>query len=512
MKILKIIFALIFYITAIHAEIRLPSILSDNMVIQQKTDVSVWGWADPGEKVTVKGSWQQSGNAVVADEKGHWLVKLKSPKAGGPYTISIEGKNKIVLQGVLCGEVWLASGQSNMAFPLKNAENASIEISNARYPEIRLFHVLRTSAEEPQSDCVGDWNLCLPENVAKWSASAYFFAREVHQKLDVPIGIICSNYGGSLCEAWMQKEAIDNDPVLSPVMNDMWNMWEEEYQLVDEGLKEQYEAWKKYDENPDLSAQKLVKPEIPLAMYMVVKKHKQPAALYNAMIAPVIPYTIKGVLWYQGESNVFRPILYRTLFPALIRNWRDLWKLGDFPFYYVQIAPYNYDHDIYYEANNLKASLLREAQTMAMSVPNTGMVVTSDVGNIEDIHPIKKQEVGHRLALWALAKMYGFDSLECSGPVYKSHEVEGDTIRIYFDHMGSGLVCKGDQLTHFELAGTDRVYYKADAIIDGSTVLVHSKNVKKPVAVRFGWNITAQPNFFNAEGLPAVPFRTDQWD
>lgn len=508
-KFISIIFVLLLWSISIHANVKLPSVLSDNMVIQQKTVVSIWGWADPGEKVTVTGNWRQPGENTVADEKGHWIIKLKSPGAGGPYSISVQGKNKIVLQNILCGEVWLASGQSNMEFPMKNLKNADVEIGGAQYAEIRLFQVSHTSAKEPQSDCVGDWSVCSPENVAEWSAAAYFFAREIHQELKVPVGIINSNKGGSLCEAWMQEEAIDNDSVLSSELNAMWEKWEEEYNQIDERLKEQYEVWKKYDENPGAFAQKVEKPEVPLAMFMIEREHKRPGALYNAMIAPLVPFTIKGVIWYQGESNVSRPVQYRTLFPSMIQNWRDLWRLGNFPFYFVQIAPYNYDVDVYFEANNLKASLLREAQTMATSLPNTGLVVTSDIGNIEDGHPKNKQDVGHRLALLALAKTYGFNDIEYSGPVYKSFEKDGNTLRIYFSHASTGLMVKGGKLTCFELAGSDLKYHEAEAFIESDTVIVYSKDVTNPVAVRFGWNITDEPNLFNTEGLPAVPFRTD---
>lgn len=490
---------------SVQANVKLPSVLSDNMVIQQETNVSIWGWAEPGEKVTVQGSWQGSGESVITDEKGHWLVNIKSPEAGGPYSISIQGKNKIVLQNVLSGEVWFASGQSNMAFALKYVEDAEDVIKNADYPEIRLFHVPRTFAGEPQEDCEGSWKPCSSEVAEGWGAApAYFFARKIHQELKVPVGIISASKGGSPCEAWIQKEVIDNDSGLSEI-NDMWERWEKQYENVDEDLKKEYETF--FDSTQDiiLSLKKLKQP-VPQAMDMVLKKHRRPGFLYNAMVTPIIPYTIKGVIWYQGENNVPRPAQYQKLFPALIQNWRDLWKLGNFPFYFVQIAPFNYKDD------NVNAALLREAQTMSLSVPNTGMAVTSDVGNIEDIHPIKKQEVGYRLALWALAKTYGFDNLEYSGPVYKSHEIEGDTLRISFEHTGSGLMVKGDKLTCFELAGYDQKFHEAEAFIEENMVKIFSRDVADPVAVRFGWNITDEPNFFNAEGIPAVPFRTDQWN
>lgn len=496
------LFFLICFFTSVSittANVKLPSIIGSHMVIQQNTNVSIWGWADPGEIVKVKGSWMKDVASVRTDKKGKWILQIKSPKAGGPYQIIIEGKNKIVLNDVLSGEVWLASGQSNMSFPLKKSEDAKAEIAGAEFSEIRLFQVEHTYSANPQRNCNGRWVKCSPETIKNFSAVAYFFGIYLYKKLNVPIGLISSNKGGSPIEAWINNKVLDDNFILSLELNNMWEKWKEEYPAAKKKYEDEIKVWKKNDNSSNK------KPVKPTSVDMIEKPHRRPGFLYNAMIAPLIPYTIKGVIWYQGENNVERPTQYQKLFPLLISDWRNEWSIGNFPFYFVQIAFYNYKRE------SEKASMLREAQMMAMSVPNTGMVVTIDIGNINNMHPTDKQDVGKRLALWALAKTYGIKNIVYSGPIYKSMKKQGNSICLYFNYTGSGLMKKGKKLTQFEIAGKNKKFYKADAVINGNIIVVHSDKVPDPIAVRYGWGINSVPNLYNKEGLPAAPFRTDKW-
>jgi sialate O-acetylesterase len=476
------------------------------MVIQQNVEVKIWGWAQSGETVSVKGSWLQTVKSTVADEKGDWIIKIKSPVAGGPHQITIKGKNEIVIKNVLAGEVWFASGQSNMDMPLKRCKNAESEIQKATFPDIRFFYVEHIYNEKPQINCKGSWVTCTPKSASDFSAVAYYFGRKLYKDLNCPVGLISSSKGGSPAEAWMSTEALKSSSLLSE-LNTMWNGWEEE--CPDEGKSSQlqYQQWViEKKEAEEKGGKEPPKPEISTACDMISKPHRRPGALYNAMVAPLIYFKIKGVIWYQGGNNVDRPKQYRKLFPALIKSWRHDWQQENLPFYYAQQAPYRYKDDL------KNASLLREAQTMAMSLPNSGMVVTADIGNIDDIHPKNKLDVGERLALWAISKTYGNDKLVCSGPLFRSIQINNNRIRIYFDYAESGLIKKGKTLSHFEIAGVDQIYYPAIAEIEGSSVIVSSDSVANPVAARYGWWINTIPNLYNREGLPAAPFRTDNWD
>lgn len=442
------------------ANVTLPAIFGDHMVLQQQCEITIWGWARALEPIVVITSWDRQAVQTTADNHANWQVKLKTPAAGGPYTVVVMGYNTIVLQDVMIGEVWLCSGQSNMEWSANNGiDHANAEIAQANYPNIRFFQVAHRTATETQLDLVGQWATCTPQTMASFSAIGYFFGRELHQKLGVPIGLINSSWGGTPAEAWMNPEIIRNDD-----------------EFAQAAARFRPVAW------------------CPM----------EPGATYHTMVAPLVRFSIAGVIWYQGETNTLNPIEYRRLFPALIASWRKEWQ-KDFPFYYVQIAPYNY-------GPLPKGVLLREAQLLSLSVPNTGMVVVSDIGNINDIHPRNKRDVGYRLANWALAKSYGHAEIAYSGPIYRRMAVEGNKIRLFFDHAEKGLLCKGQRLTHFQIAGADRIFVDAEAETDGATVLVHSAKVKKPVAVRFGWSNTAEPNLFNAAGLPASCFRTDDWD
>lgn len=463
--------------------VRLPAVISNNMVLQQQSDVALWGWAKPNEEVTIVGSWNPDGEMHTrADKEGKWNVRIKTPKAGGRHSLVFAGENTITVENVLVGEVWFCSGQSNMNFPVYAVENAEEELARADHPEIRVFKVARKVAGEPQDDCNGRWIECSPESVREFSAVAYFFGRELNMKLRVSIGLVQSSWGGTAVESWMPREILEADEKFVPVLK--------RFERDEKSYAERLDT---HEKNPE------GKPPIDPQ-----RDPNRPAGLYNGMVAPVIPFTIKGFIWYQGESNVSRAYQYRTLFPAMVGAWRERWGLGDLPFYYVQIAPYRY-------ANRVSPEL-REAQLMALSlIPNSGMVVTMDIGNPDDIHPKNKREVGRRLALWALSKDYRMDGVVFSGPLYKSMKVEDSAIRVCFNHVGSGLMARGGALTHFTIAGEDQVFVDAKAVIQGDCIVVSSSAVRHPVAIRYGWADEAEPNLFNRGGLPASPFRTDQW-
>jgi sialate O-acetylesterase len=448
------------FVSLATADVKLPAVINSNMVMQRETDAPVWGWADPGEKITVKACWKASAE-TTADADGKWSVKIKTPKAGGPHELTIQGKNTIILKNILIGEVWVCSGQSNMVWPMSKSKNPKKDISAAKYPNIRLFTVTRKIAAEPKDDCEGNWSECSPETVKDFSAVGYFFGKHLFDEMDVPIGLISTNWGGTLAEAWTRKEILESDKDFMPIIK----------------RHEKAAKW----------------------------HHNSPSGLYNAMISPLIPFAIKGAIWYQGEANVNRAYQYRTLFPTMITNWRTDWGQGDFPFYYVQIAPCNY-----YKSN--PSHELREAQMLTLSLKNTGMAVISDIGNALDIHPKNKLDVGKRLALWALAKDYGKKDIVYSGPIYKSMKTEGNKIRLSFDYTGSGLkTMDGKEISHLTIAGADKKFVAAKGVIDSGNVVVSCETVKNPVSVRYGWSNTAEPNLANKEGLPASSFRTDDW-
>jgi sialate O-acetylesterase len=443
------------------AELKLPALFSDHMVLQQNTYASIWGWYKSGGKVTIKGSWMGEAVSARGDENEKFMIKIPTPSAGGPYSLEIDAGEPVLLNNVMIGEVWLCSGQSNMEMPLRGWEdqpilNSDEAIASAYFPNIRFFQVQRAESTVPLSDCVGRWAICTPETAAEFSAVGFFFGRELSQKLNVPIGLIHSSWGGTPSEAWTSPEALKRFS----------------------GFKEGTGTFEDRE------------------------SYQYPSVLFNGMIHPLIPYTIKGVIWYQGESNAHDPEQYEKLFPAMIQDWRDLWDLGSFPFYYVQIAPFAYE-------KGKDAPGLRQAQLIAMQERNTGMVVTMDIGDLKTIHPANKEEVGRRLSLWAFAKNYGFDSLVYSGPIYRDKIIEGRHMRIIFDSIGTGLTSRGGRLRHFEIAGADRKFVPAEAYFAGDTIIVSSSRVRKPVFVRYLWSDKAQPSLFNKEGLPASPFLTD---
>lgn len=484
------------------ADVKLPALMADNMVLQQKSTVALWGTADAGEAVTVTVGWQKKPLKTTADAQGRWLVRVPTGKAGGgPYTITVQGNNQLVISNVVLGEVWLCSGQSNMNFTVDRRAgwktgipNAAEIMPQAQFPAIRMFTVAQKVADTPQRDAEGRWVVCSPATVGDFSAVAYFFAQEIHQKTHFPIGLIHSSWGGTPAESWTRQDVLAQDPILAPTLTH-YEEGLKTYDADQAAYKIQQAAYKE-EQAADPKTTRPA-PVGPLA----ATSNKSPSKLYNGMIHPLIPYTLKGVIWYQGESNADRAAQYRRLFPALIASWRAEWQQPEMPFNFVQIAPHR--------SQNAE---IRDAQLFTLrTVPRTGMVVTTDWGDSADIHPRNKQVVGHRLALWALAHDYGEKKAEYSGPIYQGFKVENGQVHLRFEHVESELVAQNGPLREFTIAGPDSVFHPAQARIEGRTVVVWSERVQQPVAVRFAWKDIPHPNFFNGAGLPATPFRTDDW-
>lgn len=659
MKVFRIFLLVFFMVTIIKSNnmdipakhVELPALFTDNMVLQQGVSIPVWGTAEPGGFITV--TIDEQNHTVQVGDDGTWKVTLEALEAGGPLELHIIGEETIIIKNVMVGEVWICSGQSNMEMPLAGwgrVDNYEEEIANANYPNIRLLTVKRSFSATPLDTINSEgWEICTPENIELFSSTAYFFGRNLHKNLEVPVGLIHTSWGGTPAEAWISgteledyspfdgyvkklKEVPDYLEIRKKEYLDNLNDWLVLIDKTDKGINKDGNGW--FAESYDDSEWKQIplpihweksnirelekldgivwfrkEIEIPESMqgkdlkfYMgiiddtditylnaeqigtsriyqeetVYKVSKEvilpgknviamrifdwigfggisgraedfriededgnrvslagewmykisldlkdvpprpqsfqeqyyPSTLYNAMIAPVIPYAMRGVIWYQGESNAYRAYEYRNLFQTLIKNWRELWGQHTFPFYFVQLS--NYQSRSEEPTDNAWAEL-REAQVMALSLPETGMAVTIDIGMKDDIHPKNKQEVGRRLALIARAKTYGEDVVH-SGPLYKSMEVEGNKIRLYFHHIDGGLELRDSEPNGFAIAGEDKQFYWADAVIDGETIVVSSDEVDAPVAVRYAWDINPYISLYNKAGLPASPFRTDRWD
>ena len=492
------LFLIFVNIQLINAQVKLPALVSDHMVLQQNAKVNLWGWASPNEKITIQPGWQNDAIQIIANPDGNWKVPVDTPQGSQkPYSIIITASNRIELNNILIGEVWICSGQSNMYFPVGKEEktwktgvvNYQEEIKNANYPAIRLFTVLTNASPKPLDDVSGSWAACSPNTIKNFSAVAYFFGRDLYQKLGVPIGLISTSWGGTKAEAWTPQNVLEsNTDFLTILEEDAKN--EKIYQ---EKLETYYLNLRNEQSAANVLKEEIKKPK--------KEANKASYVLYNAMLHPIVNYTMKGVIWYQGESNSGKAKLYQTLFPAMVKSWRDDWKQGDFPFYYVQITPHKG-----------QTPEIREAQLLSLkTIANSGMVVTTDVGNATNIHPEDKQTVGHRLALIARAKIYGENKLVYSGPIYSHLKIKKKRIQLFFDNVDSGFKKPAENLKEFEIAGEDKIFYRANASIDGKTVIVSSEKVKNPVAVRFAWKPIPEPNLFNAENLPASPFRTDDW-
>ncbi len=485
------------------AQLSLPSIFGDHMVLQQKQANPVWGWAAPGEKVTVEIHGQS--HMTQADQQGHWKINLRPIPVGGPYQMRIEGEfSKFFLDDILVGEVWICSGQSNMAWALRNTNSAELATLTADYPNIRLITVPRVGTQEAQDDFQGEWTACSPESVPDFSAVGYFFGRRLHHALDVPIGLIDNAWGGSAAEAWVKREVLEEDEKYDELM--AW--WKEKEASYD--YESELEAWEKQAAEWDAASEADRQPRRPRRPGDLMAGNHRPANIYNGVLHPTIGYGIKGVIWYQGESNASRAYQYRDLFPLMIQHWREEWKQGDFPFYYVQLADFREESE---EPGDSDWAELREAQTMTMDrLPNVGEAVIIDVGEGRDIHPRNKQTVADRLARWALAKDYGKE-IQFRGPAYQSMKIEGNKIILTFNHVGQGLYSFDTQEPQgFTIADKDKKFVRAEAkIINSTTMEVWSSDVENPIAIRYAWADNPVCNMYNRDGLPMTPFRTDDW-
>lgn len=621
-----------------NANVRMPLVFSDGMVLQRNKQIPIWGWADANEKVEIH--FNKQTKTITADQNGKWMVKLDSEKAGGPFELSITGKNKILIKDILVGEVWICSGQSNMEFQMYKTMNSKAEIEDSNYPMIRHFGVAQDLSGSPKEDLkAGKWAVCSKETITDFTAVGFFFAKKLYAELKIPIGIINTSWGGTCVETWTSREAfekssdfkamisevpqVDMDAVFETYKKSVldnirkvqgfdvtmvnenqlkdlnfqdadWpeikvpSLWENQQignidgvvwmrktivLSADQAKKEAVLHLSKVDDedvtyvngvqvgtNNIWEAKRIYKipagvlkeganviavrisdysggggiygdpadlminfkdSNIPLEglwkfnvvqVKIAISPNSYPSLLYNAMIHPLIPYAFQGVLWYQGEANVWRAKQYKKAFPLMINDWRTKWNQGDFPFYFVQLSTFNE-----FNGNSKVGSRwaeLREAQTETLILPNTGMAVTTDIGNAKDIHPTNKQDVGKRLASIALNDVYGKKQV-CNGPMYKSMEIKGSQIILTFENSGSGLSSSdnSENLKGFEIAGVDKVFYGAKAIIKNNKVIVSCEKVSNPVAVHYGWaDDDTEINLFNKEKLPASPFRTDDWE
>lgn len=456
-------FALLISATLSFAQLRLPSVIGDNMVLQQKSSVALWGWGNPSEKVMITTSWNNKTDSVTTTRDAKWKIFIPTPAAGGPYIIRIKaGNDTIALKNVFIGEVWVCSGQSNMEYNSYNEGSKDMipELKKAPDNNIHFFQEPKATALYPQDDCKARWTIADSNTLKSFSQVAYFFAQRLNRDMNVPIGLIQAAWGGTPAETWTPAYAVNTDEALAEASRkqnpaDWWPYW--------------------------------------------------PGYTYNAMIAPLTNYNIAGALWYQGESNTAAPYTYARLLTSMIKSWRNIWN-KDFPFYLVQIAPFTYD-------TKYSGSVIQEQQAKVLALENTGMVVTTDlVPDTTDIHPPLKKAVGDRLAALALAKTYHKTGIAYASPMYKNMSVEGGRATVTFDNAQDGLIAKGNTISQLYVAGKDKIFYPAQASISGNKLIVSADKVKQPVAVRFGFSNAAVGNLFSKSGLPVAPFRTDNWD
>lgn len=488
------------------ADIKLPALFTPHMVLQRDQKDRVWGWAEAGERVGVSINGQTK--TAEAGKDGKWSVTLDPMPAGGPYILSINGrKDTITIDDVLVGEVWLCSGQSNMEMAVGTSKDGDIEARTAKYPKIRLISVPKVGTQEPQPDFVGKWQACGPETVRDFSAVAYYFGRQIHETIDVPIGLIDDSWGGSACEAWVRRDLLAADDKYKDLLAP-WLKLEADPSEAKAAFEKRLEAWKAASAKAKADGKPA--PRRPSGPDDELKGNHRPGNLYNGVLKPIIGYGIRGAIWYQGESNSGRAFEYRDLFPLMIKSWRDEWGIGDFPFYWVQLADYLAETP---QPGPSAWAELREAQTMTLGrLPNTGQAVIIDLGEANDIHPKNKQDVGKRLARWALARDYGV-TIACQSPTYKGIEVKDGRAILTFEHVGPGLKSLDvAEVSGFAIAGSDHTFVKAEAKIVGKDkVEVSVKGVTDPVAVRYAWANNPVCNLYSGDGLPLTPFRTDDW-
>lgn len=489
------------------AEVHLPAIFSDHMVLQQGRTAPVWGWADPGERVTVAiGDQRQS---TETNGEGRWQVDLEPLKAGETFTLKIEGENRILIEDVLAGEVWLCVGQSNMQFRLSGAHNASEARANAETPEIRMFTVPTHAAATPDDgrSMRGEWVVCSPETVIRFSAVAYFFGRDLHDRLDTPIGLINASWGGTLIEAWTSREGLETlasyEAIPQAPPADAAAEWDEDAAMA--RYQERLAAWEQAAQEAETAGEPA--PRRPRRPINPRLDKNIPANLYNGMIHPIIPYAIRGAIWYQGESNALRSHanLYRAQLETLIRDWRQRWG-HDFPVAWVQLPEFGLEGK---RSHNW--SVVREQMLEALAIPNTGMAITLGLGDPDDVHPRNKEGVGERLAAWALSAVYEQTEVVPSGPIMESYEIRDNEVVIAFRHTHGGLEAKDGKWEGIVIAGEDQTWHEASARIEQDKLIVWSPEVTEPVAVRYAWGANPRWSLVNGAGLPASPFRTDRW-
>ena len=481
---------------ATHADVRMAAIFKPHMVLQRDLPIPIWGWAEPGEAVTVTVAEQTKG--AMAGKNGAWRVALAPMPAGGPHTLTAKGNNAVTCDDVLIGDVWLCSGQSNMAMNVRGSNNAAEEAKAAAYPQIRMATLPRQAAQTPQKDCaLRAWNVCSPETVPGFSATAYFFGRHLHKRLNVPIGLINASWGGTCVEAWTPVEALEAIPSGRELI-EQYRRKAEAYDAdaAEAAYKRRLEGWEKRRKAAKEAGKR-------------PPRKPRPARLYNAMIAPLVPYAIRGAIWYQGERNsngIKDAYDYRFELPAKITSWRKIWGQGDFPYLFVQLPNYGgKDPDA--------LALNRESMLVTMqTTPNTAMAITIDVGDTKDIHPKNKQAVGERLGIAARHIAYG-EEICPVGPIFVSKKPRGNSMVLAFDHVAHGLEARDGDVREFTIAGEDRVFVPATATIaTTNTITVSNPKVAKPVAVRYAWTNDPKCNLYNDNGLPASPFRTDNWE
>ncbi len=491
---------------SVRGEVLLPDVISDSMVLQRNAIVPIWGKAEPGEVITVRFAGQTK--QATAKSDGTWSVNLSPLRASAtPAPMTIEGRNKIALENILVGEVWLVSGQSNMQWRLFESSEGEKAVADANHPEIRLFNVSRQVAFKHAPPPLATWQPCTPETVREFSAAGYYFARELLKTLQVPIGVINSSYGGSQAEAWTPEAYLLASDDLRPTV-ERSKVWDDERPQVKAKYDEQIRKWREdADKAKAAGARPQPSPSVPDAL----REYRKASSIYSGMIEPLIPFRIRGAIWYQGESNVERAEQYLILLPTMIKAWRERWGFGDFPFGIIQLPNYRRIED---EPTDDAWSHLREAQRLAaLNTPKTGLIVTIDIGEANDIHPRNKLDVGRRMARWALSDVYG-QKLTRSGPTFSKATISGSKVILTFKDVGTGLrVRGGETLQEFAIAGQDRKWVWAEAkIIGKDRVEVWSPSVPKPVAVRYGFNNNPKnANLTNDTGLPAAPFRTDDW-
>ena len=512
------LFLVLFTAPALYADVTLARIFTDHVVLQREMATAVWGTAEPGEKVTVQFAGVEA--AATADAQGNWLAKLPAQKANaGGQDLVARGKNVVTIKDVVVGDIWVCGGQSNMEWSLGGC-NAPADIAAANYPALRRIKIGHRGLAKPATDVQGQWDVCTPATAPGFTAVGFYFARRIQKETGVPIGLIDDNIGGTRIEPWTPSEGFAAEPALAQIPAEL----QKQGQVYRESFGKHVDAMEKWVAS---ARQALANPGVDLPVPPRLPDNPltnfgSPMALYNGMIHPVTPFAIKGAIWYQGESNGGEGESYYQKMRALIGGWRKVWNQGDFPFYFVQLA--NWQSPQNEPAGGDGWANVRMAQTKSLGIPNTGMAVTIDIGEASDIHPRNKFDVGERLALWALRDNYGKKDLVVSGPLYSSLKVEGNKIRLSFEHAASGLMVgkkegrnptvedKSGKLKRFAIAGQDRKWVWADAVIDGATVVVSSPDVAKPVAVRYAFSMNPEGcNLYNKEGLPAAPFRTDVW-